>query len=107
MNIMLVSVRERTQEIGLQLAVGAAPGDIRNQFLFEAVVLCLAGGAAGILTGVAGAALLAEMAGWPAVVAIGAIAVALLFSVTVGIFFGYYSARRAANLDPVIFLATV
>ncbi len=101
MNIMLVSVTERTKEIGLRQAVGAKTGDILEQFLAEAVTLSLAGGAMGVATGVAVSVLISYFAGWATVVSITAILVAFLFSGLVGIFFGYYPARKAAYMDPI------
>ncbi len=101
MNIMLVSVNERTREIGLRLAVGARRRDIRRQFLAEAVALCLVGGALGIVVGVAGAALLSRLAGWAVFIGPEAVAAAVLFAATIGIFFGYYPASKASRLDPI------
>ncbi|MEX1205218.1 MAG: ABC transporter permease [Dongiaceae bacterium] len=101
MNIMLVSVTERTREIGLRLAVGARRRDIRRQFLAEAVALCLVGGALGIAAGVAGAALLSRLAGWAVFIGPEAVAAAALFAAAIGIFFGYYPAAKAARLDPI------
>ena len=101
MNIMLVSVTERTKEIGLRQAVGAKTGDILEQFLAEAVTLSLAGGAMGVATGVAVSVLISYFAGWATVVSITAILVAFLFSGLVGVFFGYYPARKAAYMDPI------
>jgi ABC-type antimicrobial peptide transport system permease subunit len=101
MNIMLVSVTERTREIGLRMAVGAEPGDILRQFLAEAIVLCLIGGAMGILVG-RGTSLLVRLAlGWPTAISIVAIVAAVLVSATVGIVFGYYPAWKASRLDPI------
>jgi putative ABC transport system permease protein len=101
MNIMLVSVRERTREIGLRQAVGAKTRDILNQFLVEAATLSLAGGIAGILVGVAASMLISRFAGWQTVVGPAAVLLAVLFSALVGISFGYYPARKAAYLDPI------
>ncbi len=101
MNIMLVSVTERTREIGLRVALGARSAAILRQFLIEAVVLATGGGALGVLIGVMGAAAIALVARWPAVVSPLAIVLALAFSAAVGVFFGYWPARKAAALDPI------
>ena len=101
MNIMLVSVTERTREIGLRQAVGAKTTDILGQFLAEAVTLSLAGGAAGVATGVAASLLISYFADWSTTVSVSSIMVAFLFSGLVGIFFGYYPARKAAYMDPI------
>jgi putative ABC transport system permease protein len=101
MNIMLVSVTERTREIGLRLALGARGSDVLTQFLVEAVVMSAAGGAIGIAAGFGGAALLERLTGWATVIAPATIGLALGFAAAVGIFFGYYPARRAAALDPI------
>jgi putative ABC transport system permease protein len=101
MNIMLVSVTERTREIGLRLAVGARPRDILSQFLIEATALSTIGGAIGIGVGCGAAYLIAQAAGWPSLVAPPVIAAAVAFSALVGIFFGFYPAKRAARLDPI------
>jgi ABC-type antimicrobial peptide transport system permease subunit len=101
MNIMLVSVTERTREIGLRMAVGAEPTDILRQFLTEAVVLCLAGGAIGIIMG-RGTSFLVRLAlHWPTAISVGAIVAAVLVSASVGIIFGYYPAWKASRLDPI------
>jgi len=101
MNIMLVSVTERTREIGIRMAVGAMPREIMSQFLVEALVLALFGGSVGILIGVAGAHAISATAGWPTLVSTSSIVLAVLFSAAVGIFFGLYPARKAARLDPI------
>ncbi len=101
MNIMLVSVTERTREIGIRLAVGARRRDILRQFLTEAVVLSIAGGLIGILTGVGVSMALAAQFNWPTLTPPYAVAGAFLFSAMVGVFFGYYPARKAAQLDPI------
>jgi putative ABC transport system permease protein len=104
MNIMLVSVTERTREIGVRKAVGARPSDILGQFLIESLVLSLVGGVIGILLGVVGAQLLSQLAGWNTLILPGSILLAFLFSSGVGVFFGYYPARRAAGMDPIVAL---
>jgi putative ABC transport system permease protein len=101
MNIMLVSVTERTREIGVRKALGAKRRDILLQFLIEALALCMAGGAMGVLLGIGGAVALQRMAGWNTAVSIDAVAIAFLFSGAVGVFFGLWPARRAARLDPI------
>jgi ABC-type antimicrobial peptide transport system permease subunit len=101
MNIMLVSVTERTREIGLRMAVGAEPSDILRQFLAEAVVLCLIGGAMGILIGRGSSLLVRLVLHWPTAISVGAIVAAVLVSATVGIVFGYYPAWKASRLDPI------
>ena len=101
MNIMLVSVTERTREIGLRIAIGARTRDLLAQFLVEAVTLSILGGIAGILVGVTASALISHFAGWNTLVSPTAIMLAFVFSGLVGIFFGYYPARKAALLDPI------
>ena len=101
MNIMLVSVTERTREIGVRLAVGAHGRDILTQFLIEAVSLSSVGGLIGIAVGLAASEVLSVVAHWPTLISIGSIAVAFLFSAAVGVFFGFYPAREAARLDPI------
>ncbi|HEY6226448.1 MAG TPA: FtsX-like permease family protein, partial [Verrucomicrobiae bacterium] len=101
MNIMLVSVTERTREIGIRMAVGAKSGDILSQFLAEAVTLSLVGGIAGIGIGVGISRLISVKMGWPVLTSSNAITVAFLFSAAIGIFFGFYPARKAAQLDPI------
>jgi putative ABC transport system permease protein len=104
MNIMLVSVRERTREIGLRQAVGAKTRDILMQFLVEAVALSIAGGCVGVVVGIGASFIISALAGWSTVVSVGAILLAVLFSALVGIGFGYYPARKAAYLDPIVAL---
>ncbi len=106
MNIMLVSVTERTREIGLRLAIGATPRDIQTQFLAEAAALCTGGGILGVLLGDVIASTIAHYAEWPVVLDPLAAVVAVAFSASVGIAFGYYPAKRAASLDPVVALRT-
>ena len=101
MNIMLVSVTERTKEIGLRQAVGAKTGDILSQFLVEAVTLSVAGGTVGIVLGVGASLLISYFADWSTLVSPGSVLLAFLFSALVGVFFGYYPARKAAFLDPI------
>jgi macrolide transport system ATP-binding/permease protein len=101
MNIMLVSVTERTREIGVRMAVGARSSAVRTQFLIESIVLSLIGGLIGILLGVAISILIPRMLGWQTLVSFAAILGAVGFSAAVGIFFGYYPARKAAGLDPI------
>jgi putative ABC transport system permease protein len=101
MNIMLVSVTERTREIGIRLAVGARRRDILRQFLTEAVVLSLVGGLIGIGLGVGVSLALAAQFNWPTLTPTYAIVGSFIFSAVVGVFFGYYPARKAAQLDPI------
>ena len=101
MNIMLVSVTERTREIGIRMAIGATEQDVQRQFLIEAVVLSLIGGAAGIFFGVGSSLLITKGLGWAVLVSPMAIVAAVIFSAAVGIFFGFYPARKAARLDPI------
>jgi ABC-type antimicrobial peptide transport system permease subunit len=101
MNILLVSVTERTREIGIRMAVGARRQHILLQFLVEAVVLSGVGGVIGVVLGVAAAGAISVLAGWPTLISGFAIIGALLFSATVGVFFGFWPARRAAGLDPI------
>ena len=104
MNIMLVSVTERIREIGIRMAVGAREKDILLQFLTEAVVLSVLGGIAGIAFGIGSSKLMKYVpifSQWETVVSWGAIALAFLFSASVGIFFGFYPARKASRLDPI------
>jgi putative ABC transport system permease protein len=101
MNIMLVSVTERTREIGIRMAIGARSSAVRSQFLIESIVLSLTGGTIGIILGVVLSLAIPAMLGWPTLVSMMAIVGSVLFSVAVGIFFGYYPARKAAALDPI------
>jgi putative ABC transport system permease protein len=101
MNIMLVSVTERTREIGIRMALGARPGDVLGQFLVEAVVLSVMGGLIGIGLGVGVALAFPQLVGWPTVLSYAAIGVAFGFSALVGVFFGFYPARKASQLDPI------
>jgi len=101
MNIMLVSVTERTREIGLRRAVGARARDILRQFLIEAATLALIGGLVGVALGLAGAQLIAALAGWPTELTVGAVLLAVGCAAAIGVFFGYYPARRAARLAPI------
>lgn len=101
MNIMLVSVVERTREIGIRKALGATPYDIMRQFLIEAVILSLTGGIIGIILGIVATKMIASIAGWITVIRIQSILLAFLFSVSVGIFFGFYPAKKASDLKPI------
>jgi putative ABC transport system permease protein len=104
MNIMLVSVTERTREIGLRLAVGARRRDILAQFLVEATTLSLLGGGVGALVGIAFSFVIAYMAGWPVLIGLGTVLLAMAFAGIVGVLFGFYPARQAARLDPIVAL---
>ena len=101
MNIMLVSVGERTREIGIRMAVGAKESDILIQFLVEAVFISIAGGTIGIIVGIAGSKISSSFTGWPGVISLGSILIAFGFAAIVGIFFGIYPARKASKLDPI------
>ena len=101
MNIMLVSVTERTREIGIRMAIGARGRDVLTQFLVESIVMSLVGGLLGMGVGFACAAAVAQITGWNTVIAPETVAIALVFSGAVGIFFGFYPARKAAALDPI------
>ncbi|MFU8811636.1 MAG: ABC transporter permease [Balneolaceae bacterium] len=104
MNVMLVSVTERTREVGLRLAVGAKGPDVLLQFLIESVLLCLLGGLGGILLGIVSTELIASYAGWPALFSTEAMILAVGVSAAVGIFFGFYPAWKASRLDPIVAL---
>lgn len=101
MNIMLVSVTERTREIGIRMAIGAKKNDILLQFMTEAVLLTMLGGLIGIALGAGGATLVSRMLDWPTLISFQSIAIAFLFSAAVGIFFGFYPAKKAAGLNPI------
>jgi putative ABC transport system permease protein len=101
MNIMLVSVTERTREIGIRMAVGAHARDILLQFLTEAITLSSIGGILGIGAGIGASRALSAVVGWPPQISIGSIVISFLFSAAVGIFFGFYPARKASKLDPI------
>ncbi len=101
MNIMLVSVTERTREIGIRMAVGARSADILSQFLIEGVVLSVSGGIMGLVLGIIGAYIFAHTSGWPALIDVGTVLIAILFSGAVGVFFGFYPAYKASRLHPI------
>ena len=101
MNIMLVSVTERTREIGVRMAVGATEQDVRAQFLVEALALSLVGGAMGVVTGTLASFGVSKLLNWPSIITPFAILAAVIFSLAVGIFFGYYPALKASQLDPI------
>jgi putative ABC transport system permease protein len=101
MNIMLVSVTERTREIGIRMAIGARSSAVRTQFLIESIVLSLTGGSIGIALGIAISIAIPMIVGWPTLISSLAIVGSVIFSAAVGIFFGYYPARKAAALDPI------
>jgi len=101
MNIMLVSVTERTREIGIRMAVGAKGHAILLQFLVEAITLSIIGGAIGIALGVASSKLVALRMGWPTLTSFSSAVIAFLFSAAVGVFFGFYPARKASLMDPI------
>jgi putative ABC transport system permease protein len=101
MNIMLVSVTERTREIGLRMAVGARSGDILSQFLIEAVTLSVIGGAIGVVLGIGAAEMIGRSSGWLIEIESRAVVLAFGFAALIGIFFGWYPARRASRLEPI------
>ncbi len=104
MNIMLVSVTERTREIGIRMAVGARGRDILYQFLIEALMLSLIGGVIGILLGVGASQLISRIFNWPTLISIQALLISFSFAGGVGIFFGFYPANKASKLDPIVAL---
>jgi putative ABC transport system permease protein len=101
MNIMLVSVTERTREIGIRMAIGARGSDVLTQFLVESIVMSLLGGIVGLAVGYGGAAILQHVTGWATSTPVSAVAIAIGFSAAVGVFFGFYPARKAAGLNPI------
>ena len=101
MNIMLVSVTERTREIGIRIAVGAHRRDILLQFLIESIALSSMGGIIGIAQGIGASKLLSSVVEWPTLVSVPSLVIAFFFSAAVGVFFGFYPARKASNLDPI------
>ncbi|MDA8163549.1 MAG: FtsX-like permease family protein, partial [Desulfobacteraceae bacterium] len=101
MNILLVSVTERTREIGVRMAIGARRIHVLLQFLVESVLLSVIGGTVGIVMGVAISAVISSIAGWPTLLSPAAIVLAFVFSAAVGVFFGFYPARRASHLNPI------
>lgn len=101
MNIMLVSITERTREIGTRKALGATNGSIRIQFIVEAMIICLIGGVFGVIFGVSSGMILSKILGYPASPSISGIIISLIFSMTIGIFFGYYPANKAAKMNPI------
>jgi putative ABC transport system permease protein len=101
MNMMLVSVHERTREIGIRKSVGADPWKVQTQFLLEAVLLSALGGLIGVLVGIGATHLTTTFAGWPTIISPPSLVVGLIVALGVGLFFGFYPARRAARLDPI------
>ena len=101
MNIMLVSITERTREIGTRKALGAKNSSIRTQFIVEAMIICLIGGLFGVILGVGGGILASNLLGYPARPSVSAILISLIFSMSIGVFFGYYPANKAAKMNPI------
>ena len=101
MNIMLVSVTERTREIGIRLAIGAHGRDVLTQFLIEAILLSSLGGVMGVMLGIGASEFVSYYNGWPVLVSTSSVVIAVGFSAAIGVFFGFYPARKAAQLDPI------
>ena len=101
MNIMMVSVSERTSEIGIRKALGATNGSIRLQFIVEAMVMCLVGGVLGVIIGILGGALGAKALGYAASPSLSSVVISILFSLAIGVFFGFYPANKAARMNPI------
>ena len=101
MNIMLVSITERTREIGTRKALGAKNSSIRVQFIVEAMIICLIGGIIGVILGVGAGIGLSNLLGYPAKPSVSAIMISLMFSMSIGVFFGYYPANKAAKMNPI------
>ena len=101
MNIMLVSITERTREIGTRKALGAKNSSIRVQFIVEAMIICLIGGIFGVILGIGGGIFASNLLGYPAKPSISGIIISLLFSISIGVFFGYYPANKAAKMNPI------
>ena len=101
MNIMLVSVTERTREIGVRMAIGAKGKDVLMQFMIESIVISFVGGLIGIALGIIVSELVAKFGGWPVVITLSSILLSFIFSAAIGLFFGWYPARKAAALNPI------
>jgi putative ABC transport system permease protein len=101
MNIMLVSVTERTREIGIRIAIGATEEDVQRQFLTESMVMSMLGGLIGVIFGIGTSVIISNSLHWPVLVSPLSIVVAVVFSIGVGVFFGYYPAKKASRLDPI------
>ena len=101
MNMMLVSVHERTREIGIRKSVGASPRVVQAQFLIEAIVLSTLGGIAGVLAGIGAVYLIGTIAGWQTLIGVPSLVIAFAVALAIGLIFGYYPARRASRLDPI------
>jgi putative ABC transport system permease protein len=101
MNIMLVSVTERTREIGIRMAIGAKGRDVLIQFMIESIVISFVGGLIGVVIGITASELIGKFGGWPIVITLSSILLSFVFSAAVGLFFGWYPARKAAALKPI------